>query len=165
MRKSQEDEGIMGQISHPSSSNVQQDAEKELIQAISNEMKVNLVKDYPLQVETSVEVDGYCVEPPIMCEAWANLGPTKGAQDSKVMMDALKMMFIEKRLGKQFKKILVFAGEDARKPFYDSDRWQAKCLQMFDIKCEVGKLRTEILERLREAQNRQSNFFKMENID
>jgi len=152
----------MEKTSHPSVSKEQQEAEKELVEDIARKLKISLARQWrPLAELSSVTVDGYCDEPATMCEAWAHLGSPKGAQPSKVMMDALKMLFIEKRKGRKFKKILVFANEEARKPFYqDSDRWQAKCLQAFDIECKVGQLQPQTLKRLREAQERQGVFQK-----
>jgi len=161
--------GMTGRGKHPSASDVQQVAEKELLRTVEIELQREL-GDSRVHLETGcplgkirAEVDEYCEEPPIMCEIWAHLGSPKGAQYGKVMMDALKMIFIEKHLDRKFKKILVFADEKALKPFCDSHRWQAKCLRDFDIECKVAELQRETRERLQEAQKQQAlGFLKKE---
>lgn len=141
-------------VAHPSESNEQQQAETILIQAISNEIKVNLVHGHPLTDETHITVDGYCVEPAIICEAWAHIGPPKSAHKQKVMTDAFKMLYIEKAVGKSFRKILVFADEDAAKPFL-SNTWQAKCLRAYNIETKIVKLPQAMREKIIRAQKRQ----------
>jgi hypothetical protein len=89
-----------------------------------------------------------------MCEAWAHIGLPKSAQRNKVMTDALKMVFIEKSLGMEFQKILIFADEEASKPFC-GNTWQAKCLKAFNIETRIIELPPDIRERIVKAQKRQ----------
>jgi len=88
-----------------------------------------------------IEIDGYSesADPPILCEAWIHCGKSKGGQPHKIMKDALILLFTEKCLEKEHKKILLFCDEDSRKHFTGKS-WEAKCLLEYGIKTEVYPL-------------------------
>lgn len=153
----------MGKSLHPSSSNEQQSAEPLIIKRLENQLKkelgirVKLIPHRPLP-DCLIKVDGYCEQPRIMCEIWFHQQDLpKGRQPDKVMSDALKMLFIEKRLGKSFRKILVFADEKVGKPFHpDRNKWEAKCLKTFGIECRIIEPRPDMKNKIINAQQRQA---------
>ena len=142
-------------VSPPSSSSEQKEGGKALISALSSSLEVPL-KEKRLKLGDAciVEVDGYSNEPPILCEAWVHYGTPRGSQFDKTMTDAFKLLFVEKRKGKVYKKILLFCDEDAQKPFTGAS-WQAQCLRDYGIGTEVNPLPKELELRVKRAQERQ----------
>jgi len=104
-----------------------------------------------------VNIDGYSAsaDPPIICEAWVHCGKPKGGQPSKIMRDALKLLFTQKRLKKEHKKILLFCDEVSRNHFTRKDSWQAECLKDYGIETEVYPLSEVQKQRLKEAKKLQ----------
>ena len=100
------------------------------------------------------ELDGFCENPLIFCEAWAHQGPPKSAQTKKIMGDAFKLIFAEKHFGKNARKILLFADERASKPFRGNS-WMAAALQNFGIETIVVELSQDVRNVLLKAQHRQ----------
>ena len=142
-------------VAHPSSSSEQKEAGVALIHALSSSLGVAL-KEKRLELGGGciVEVDGYSDEPPILCEAWVHYGRPRGAQFDKIMTDAFKLVFIEKRKGKTYKKILLFCDEDARKPFTEGS-WQAELLRDYSIETQIYYLPKEREQRVKKARKRQ----------
>ena len=140
---------------HPSSSSEQREGGMALIHALSSSLGVALKeKRLELGGGCTVEVDGYSDEPPILCEAWVHYGKPRGSQFDKIMTDGFKLVFIEKRKGKIYKKILLFCDEDAQKPFTGGS-WQAQCLRDYGIGVEVYRLPKELEQRIKKARKRQ----------
>ena len=66
-----------------------------MIGALSRAKGVTLIKkSWPLAKGSWIELDGFCESPPVLCEAWAHIGPPKSAQKNKVMTDAYKLLFV-----------------------------------------------------------------------
>jgi len=142
-------------VAHPSSSSEQKEGGIALIHALSSSLGVALKeKRLELGDDCIVEVDGYSDEPPILCEAWVHYGRPRGSQFDKIMTDAFKLVFVEKRKGKTYKKILLFCDEDARKPFTGGS-WQAQCLRDFGVETEIYYLPKELEQRVKKARKRQ----------
>ena len=143
-------------VTHPSSSSEQKEGGRALIRALSSSLGVAIIKEQRLELGDgcTVEVDGYSDEPPILCEAWVHYGKPRGSQFDKIMTDAFKLVFIEKRKGKIYKKILLFCDEDARNPFTGGS-WQAQCLRDYGIEAKVYRLPKELEQRVKKARKRQ----------
>ena len=145
---------------HPSNSGVQQKIGKELVKAFLVKLRAPFEqeKGFSLGNECEVKVDGYSKDPPrgkpILCEAWVHCGKPKGGQPSKIIEDALKLLFTEKCLEKEHRKILLFCDEDSRKHFTGKS-WMAQCLRDYGIKTEVYPLSEEQKQRLKEAKKLQ----------
>lgn len=75
----------------------------------------------------------------VVVEIYARIGDLKGAQLHKVRADILKLAFIEKRLGSQWKKYICFIDEDAAK-FIKGTSWAAEAAREFEIKPIVVKI-------------------------
>lgn len=143
---------------HPSCSDEQQIAEKYIVSAVAKDLGLNEsdLAETALAIEdkTYVNVDGYHINPNIICEAWSHVGKPKVAQTYKVMNDALKMIYVEKALGTSFRKILAFCDVDSASKFLGNS-WHAKCLQKFDIEVKVVAIPEGIKESVIMAQKRQ----------
>ncbi len=126
---------------HPSNSREQQEEGKVLVNTLSSELGVPLEQEKVLYLGSicKVVIDGYSADPPILCEAWVHYGKPKGGQPNKIIKDALKLLFTEKCLGKEHRKILLFCDEDARNHF-TGESWQAKCLRDYGIETNVCSL-------------------------
>ena len=142
---------------HPSNSRVQQDIGKELVEAFFQKLEAPLDPErvLPLGNRCKVVIDGYSRDPAILCEAWVNCEKPKGGQPSKIMKDALKLLFTEKRLKKGHRKVLLFCDEVPREYFTTRKSWQAECLRDYGIETEVYPLSEKQKQRLKGAKKQQ----------
>ncbi len=140
---------------HPSSSNEQQAAGIALVNALSDHLGIALEsKVLQLGDDCTIQIDGYSDEPPVVCEAWAHIGKLRGSQPDKVMADAFKLLFCEKLLRKKFRKILLFADDNAKR-YFSGVNWQAKCLREHNIEVIALRLPAALLNKIAKAQERQ----------
>ena len=143
-------------ITQPGDSTEQQQAGKWLLDALSNKLGIKLVRSkIKLDGATHMELDGYCESPPVLCEVWSHIGLPKSAQKNKVMTDAFRLLFANERTGGNAQCILLFADQDAAKPFINNNSWMAQCLKKYSIAVEVIELPQEIKTKVLEAQERQ----------
>ncbi len=136
-------------------------AEVEMIQELGKEINCALTKE-PIQVDNQkfLEIDGYSESAHVLCEAYAHIGKLKGAQRQKVLTDAIKMLYVAKLRGGYWRKILLFADDEAAQPFKNGT-WYAEAIKKFGFEIRVvEKLKDEIRKKLEKAQKRQ----KMQNI-
>ena len=102
---------------HSSDSTEQQQAHKEILALINEKYDLSLEDRKELIKNVLFQVDGCSVNPPILCEISTHIGILKPAQKDKIGKDILKMLLIEKMWNKKFRKIIVFADEEAAQPF------------------------------------------------
>jgi hypothetical protein len=140
---------------HPSDSTEQRLAHKEILSLINQSYKLNLVVNTLYLADISFQIDGYSEEPPILCEIYSRIGPMKVAQHNKIAKDILKMLLIEKMGGKQYRKIIAFADEEAAQPFIDSESWYSKLKDNFNIEILIVDIPSELKASLINAQKRQ----------
>lgn len=105
----------------------------------------------------SVEIDGYSREAEIACEIFAHIGELKPGQVRKIALDALKLIYLERKLGKKIKKILIFADNDICKYLQvgggiPTKKWLANCLEEFGIETWVAPLKESTKKRIKEQQ-------------
>lgn len=70
------------------------------------------------------------------------------------MTDAFKLVLCEKLLHKKFRKILLFADDNA-KQYFSGIKWQAKCLREYEIEIVALPLPFGLLNKVEKAQKRQ----------
>jgi len=132
-------------------------AEDALINGLSVELGVTLEKHrFPLPGGKRLEVDGFCKSPPILCEVNVHFGPPKGVQRAKVMADAFKLVYANRRCmssTEPTRLILLFPDEEAAKPF-KAGTWVAEALKASDIEVQVGKLPQNLSTLIRFAKGR-----------
>lgn len=138
----------------PGDSKEQQAAEKPLVERLNGQLGINLQKKRFGTGSKWLEVDGYSDPPPVLCEAWAHIGPAKRAQKNKVMTDAIKLLYISARLVGPARKILLFADEEAASHF-TGESWMANCLREFDVSVMVVEMSPAWREEILTAQRRQ----------
>jgi hypothetical protein len=138
-------------------SSEQQNAEKWLLNELSKERGLKLIKKrFDLEGARQIELDGFCESPLILCEAWSHIGRPVGCQKDKVMTDALKLIFVNKLFYKgEGECILLFADYDAAALFQHDENGRSQCLLDYDIKVKVIEFTEEIKAKIQEAQERQ----------
>lgn len=133
----------------------QRRAETDVLNLLSRRIGVPLVpQKIALSEKTHVEVDGVSDDPPILAEVWAHQGPLRGGQPNKVMVDALKMLYVEAATGRPYRKIFCFTDEAARKPFLGRS-WRAAALAHYGIELLVIQISDELRDLIIRAQTRQ----------
>jgi hypothetical protein len=140
---------------HPSDSTEQRLAHKEILALINQSYKLNLVVNTLYLADTSFQIDGYSENPPILCEIYSRIGQMKVAQHNKIAKDILKMLLIEKMAGKQYRKIITFADEEAAQPFLDGESWYSKLKENFEIEIIIIQIPEELRNKILDAQKRQ----------
>src|SRR5687768_15676625 len=139
---------------HPGDSREQRAAESLMLSLLEGTLGLRLV---PHRLRTpggaTVQLDGWCSDPLVLCEAWAHQGLAKSAQSAKVMRDAFKLAFAERTIGRPARKILLFACSDAASCFKKG--WHAEALRVFGVELQVVDLASDVREELQRAQARQ----------
>ncbi len=150
-----------GEVEHlpevpPGDSTVQQHAEAVLLAALAERLGVRLApRRLHLPDGSYVDVDGVCLDPAVLVEAWAHQGPPKGAQRNKVLTDALKLAHVAGVLtDRRWRQILLFSDDDAARPF-TSGSWYAGALRTLNIEVEVVTLEPALCADILDAQKRQ----------
>ncbi len=140
-------------LKNPGTAVISIEAEPEMLKDFELREKTLLRDDrnIPIGDGTFVIVDGYSDSAAIVCEIWAKVGTLRGAQFHKIMKDAFKMVFLEKRQKRQLRKVLIFADEIARKPFLGKS-WMAVCLKDFGVETWVANLPDDIKQRISHQQ-------------
>ena len=139
----------------PGNSQVQREAETLLVAWLGELIGCVLVpKRITLPDGSWLELDGYCADPLVICEAWAHQGQPKSAQKMKVMNDAMKLLAARRVVGDDARAILLFADEAAASRFR-SGTWHASALASAAIEIHVAVLPERVRESIRAAQERQ----------
>ena len=140
---------------HPGVSTEQKAAETFLINAAGQKLGLQLQrKRFVWEPPAAVEVDGYSERPLVLCEAWAHVGQTLSAQRHKVLADALKLLYLNNRLGGRGRLILVFGDAEAVIPFQNRS-WAADCLSKNKIEVLVIPFLPKLRSVIKQAQKRQ----------
>ena len=133
----------------------QREAETATRNLLSEQLGVALApRTFDLPNKTQVQIDAVSADAQILAEIWAHQGPLKGGQPNKVMVDALKLMYVEAMQGHALRKICCFTDEAALKPFLGAG-WRGKALNHYGIELVVIELPAEIRAKIVAAQKRQ----------
>ncbi len=133
----------------------QRRAETVLVAGLARKLGVSLTKKrFHFSGGVSLEVDGACESPPIICEAWAHVGPAKVAQKHKLMSDAFKLVFTSRFLPPEARKILVLGDPDAARHLGGAS-WMAEALRANGVEIQIVEVPEDVKESLRRAQARQ----------
>ncbi len=146
-----------------SGSNAQINAERKMVFSYSNRKNIKELDKKTFNFdEIRIEVDGYSEESGIACEAWAHIGKPKAAQKAKIMKDAAKLLFLEKKLKRKLTKALLFCDHDAFDyfNFRNSSNWMAACLNEWGFELEYIELQDDILKSLKKLQKKQSEAMR-----
>jgi hypothetical protein len=143
-------------------SNFQQEVEKEMLLLYAKEHKLVFDKASPTLKGCAVQVDGYSKNELTACEVFAHVGKLKSGQVHKIAQDVLKLIYLDKKLNKKHKKVLLFADDEACKPFAKAGnaKWLADCLREFGIETWVVPLPEKTKVQLLEWQEKQGRKFR-----
>lgn len=143
----------------------QQEAEKQIIQALIADLPKLAAhedsdndKHYSIN-DLTLKPDWIDKEKKIVVEVFAHIGKLGPGQKRKVAQDVLKLAYIDKATGEQWRKILCFACSEAAK-YVDVDKgspsWVAKAVEAFGIEVRVVPLPPEQFASVKAAQQRQN---------
>lgn len=102
----------------------------------------------------TVKPDGVDQKRKIVVEVFARIGKLKSAQTHKVQADILKLVFIEKITGEQWRKIICFACPEAAAAL-QGQSWASEAVRAFGVEVHVVPLPPEKIESVKAAQERQ----------
>ena len=145
----------MSENQHAGDSSEQLSAESEMLELLGRELGTKLSgKNLQVFEDAQVQIDGVSEDPPILCEAFAHQGSLKPGQRKKVITDAFKLLAVEKALGSKYRKIILFANDEASKPFMGKS-WYSRAFSELGIDVITVKLSSSTAACLRGAQQRQ----------
>jgi len=140
---------------HPSDSREQSSAEGVMLLAFREKYGITLTpKSVAVGPNEHIQMDGWSEKHRILCECYAHQGLVKGGQPHKIMSDAMKLLLAEKRLGGEWRKILLFADERAADSFQQGT-WRSVALKELGIEVSVVHLAPSRRKALLRAQERQ----------
>jgi len=102
----------------------------------------------------TLEMDGCCTEPPVLCEIWAHIGSPNPAQKHKVMTDALKLVYLREALVPGARCVLVLGDAEAAR-FFQGASWMAACQRTMGVEVLALEMPEELRESVLAAQRRQ----------
>lgn len=134
----------------------QRAAEMAVLALLKTELSVDYLAPEVVHLsdQTRVEIDAVNLDPPILVEIWAHQGSLRGGQPNKVMVDAMKLLYVEAVKGIPFRKIICFTDGAARKPFLGKS-WRAAALAHYGIELMLIDLPADVRETVVQAQKDQ----------
>lgn len=139
---------------HLSDSSEQQTAEEYMLKSLEKNLGICFDPETALPIEVGVQPDAIDPINKVIVEAYARIGEVKGAQLNKIKGDILKLAFIEKKLGKGWRKIMCFASNEAAK-YVQGKSWVAEAVRIFGVEIQVVHLPLEQRNNVVSAQKRQ----------
>jgi len=139
---------------HQSDSTTQQDAEKHLLLALEQSLGATFVPGALLPIELGVKPDGIDPKKRIIAEVYARVGALKGAQLHKVKADLLKLIYLKRKLGPEWRAVICFGSEQAA-AFLQGKSWASEAARDFGVEVVVQQLPEEQKQKVMAAQIRQ----------
>ena len=125
-----------------------------MLTMLERELDANFNSDASIPELPRVKPDAIDLENKIVVEAYARIGPLKGAQKHKVKGDILKLALIGETLGPSWRLIYCFASHEAAK-YARGDSWVARAALHFQVEITVVDLGNEQKQNVIAAQKRQ----------
>ena len=100
-----------------------------------------------------LELDGVSDDDHVLCDAFAHLGALKAGQLHKVTEDLARLLLAERILAGSWRKVLLFADDDARESFHKG--WRRDLADRFGVECIAVTLPEQMTASVRAAQRRQ----------
>ncbi len=142
-------------MKHKSDSSMQRLTETEALTFLA--MKHGWVLDpvtTRLRNGASVNIDGADLKARILCEVYSHMGRLKGGQPGKIAKDILKLVAVERTLGRKHRKLICFTDEAAAACLRGKS-WLAEVAMDLGVEVVVVTLGKKSVARLRAAQRRQ----------
>jgi len=139
---------------HKSDSSVQQLVETKIVRVLSKQLGIQLNPAKLALKNSNVRVDGYDPKRRVLCEVYAHVGATKEGQPAKIAKDLLKLVVIERHLGRRHRKILCFADELSARCVRGKS-WLTEAAAELGVEVIVLKLRGSWTQKISAAQDLQ----------
>jgi hypothetical protein len=137
---------------HGSRSDVQIKIEKEIVEKITRVEKIQYkTGGIPVgekKVKFNFDFHFFSEEKNIIGEIYARIDNGKGAVESKVAKDCLKLLYAEKILGKSCCKRIIFIDENVKSVFERETKWIANVIKEFGIQIELMDVSEENMKEL-----------------
>ncbi|MEA2682201.1 MAG: hypothetical protein QOK05_529 [Chloroflexota bacterium] len=101
-----------------------------------------------------LQVDGVCLEPPVLCEVYAHQGALKGSGWHKVIADAAKLV-LARRIALPNARLILLLSDAAAEKSLASSAWRSAFFREFGIEVMHAELSPATKARVRAAQGRQ----------
>jgi hypothetical protein len=154
-------EVVIGMKRTASCSDVQQLAERLMVNEFSRHLGRELGKATIPMGKTKVTVDGFHKDENrvTLVEAWAHVGKAKAAQRNKVLADTLKLALITSAFRRsdpslKVESYLVFADSSAA-TVVNGQGWASLAAKEFGITTQVIALTADVIETIKDAQQKQ----------
>jgi hypothetical protein len=144
-----------------SDSTKQREVEEIVLDMISKKYSIELeqgikeIKGFKFQIDVINEEKGF------IGEIYAGIDEIKPGQKKKIATDILKLITIEKLLGKQCEKHIFLVSDKIADKLKSDKSWLSKAVELYQINIELLVLEPEILKDLREAKEKQGSGFKI----
>jgi hypothetical protein len=99
--------------------------------------------------------DGADEDLTVLVEAWAHQGPPKATQKHKVLVDAMRLLFVASTLPVPPRMLLCLSDQEAARHFTTARSWASAALRSFNIGVEVVNLPYELRGEIVAVQQRQ----------
>jgi hypothetical protein len=139
---------------HKSDSSPQQQAEAHMLTALQKSLEATFVAGAWLPIELGVKPDGLDLTKKIIVEVYARVGALKGAQLHKAKADLLKLIYVKKKLGPEWRAVICFGSNEAA-AFLQGKSWAAEAAREFGVEVVVQELPQEQKQKILAAQQRQ----------
>jgi len=140
---------------YKSSSHVQMQAEELLFRKVENLLNISLDKNKQIFLAdnafTYIQPDFYSEKDYVIGEIFAHIGKPKKAQDNKIANDILKMLLLEKKTDKKYRKIIVVCDEAELKKLQGLSAL-AESIRQFDIEIMYIEIDENTRNQIIEAQ-------------
>lgn len=141
-------------MDHPSDSADQRLAERHVLTALEALWGASFVPGTRLPVDAGVAPDGVDLDHKLVVEVFARVGRLKPAQAHKVKGDLLKLAYLRKLLGQDWRVVFCFVDREAA-AFLLGKSWAARAAQTFGVEVMIQDLPPEIRTQVMTAQARQ----------
>lgn len=141
---------------HPSDSQAWRTAEGSMLDWLSVNQDIELLRNHRILVDgkVTVELDGYSESPPLLCEAYGRLGYVAGTTLAKACQDAYKMTWVRDRCLPGARTILLVANAELERRLTTGRSWRAAMLHDSGVEVFRATLSDEQLVTLHDAEAR-----------
>ncbi len=142
-------------MKHKSDSSIQRLTETEALELLATQYGwVLKPSKTQLQNGSSVHIDGADIKARVLCGVYSHMGRLKGGQPAKIAKDILKLVAVEKSIGRRHRKLICFTDEAAAACLRGKS-WLAEVAKDLGVEVVVVALGRKSISRLRTAQRRQ----------
>jgi len=141
-------------MSHPSDSADQRATERTTLLALEALWGARFTPGTRLPVDVGLAPDGVDLDRKLVVEVYARVGRLKPAQAHKVKADLLKLAYLRKLLGPEWRVVFCFVDHQAA-AFLMGKSWAAQAAQAFGVEVVVQELPADVREIVVAAQARQ----------